>query len=161
MSERVEISLAVDTSNANAEIDAVAAKAETVVKDWHLQRRLIISELQQTVSTISRMIGMARQVLSIFGAAIPPFYSALISMVMSTVATLLSIAGALATTGVGIPASVAISVVAIGINAVLIAQLIKDQQETERYSQASLRRINQSARTYASYSSYSPFGVGF
>jgi len=153
VSNEVTIGINVDTTQANAQIMAVSGRVKEVVNEWFYARQTIIREIQTTVSQVSQAISLARQTISIVGETLDPFFSSLLTMVMSSVSTLLSIAAAMAATGVGIPASVAIGIIALGLNAVQTAKILKAQVEANRYTMASLRRIDRAVIQMSNYRS--------
>ena len=127
MSDRVEITVAVNTLEAENSIEATQTKADAAVKEWRIKRLEIIQGVREAMTLISTSYATFTQFMQVIGAQIDPFYSALISLALSTVSMMISISAALAATGVGIPASVVIGGIAIVLNAILIAKLLGEK----------------------------------
>jgi len=149
VSDNIVIDLTVDDSQVQFTIDQVAERSKEVVSQWAIARQDILHSMQGTMSVINRTIMYARQVLQIVGATIDPFFSALLSMVTSTISMMLSVATALAATGVGIPAAAYMAAIAIGLNIVTIAKLVRDEIETKRYMRENILRLANSQENLA------------
>lgn len=132
MSDRVTIFLDVNTQDANASIEEVEARADAVTKAWRLKRVEIIQSVRETISLISSMISTYQQFMSVIGAQVDPFFSALIGMTLSTISMMLSISASLALTGVGAYAAFIIGGIGIGLNLILMAKLIAEKEATDQ-----------------------------
>ena len=127
VSDRVDFIVAVDTSQAEASIEATKAKADAAVEEWRIRRLEIVQGVREAMTLISTSYATFVQFMQVIGAQIDPFYSALISLALSTVSMMLSISAAMAATVVGIPASVIIGGIAVTLNALLIAKLLYEK----------------------------------
>jgi len=125
----VTITVGVDATQAEAEMEAVKAKADAVVKDWAEKRRTILSQVREAFYSVQSLIGSFRQAMSLFGDQIHPFYDALFGIVASTVSLLLSVAAAFASSVVLSPYAVVIAGIAIGLNILTTAKLVIDKAE--------------------------------
>ena len=130
MSDRVDITVAVHTEEADASIEATKAKADATVEQWRLDRMEIIQGVRESITLISTMMSSYRQFMSIIGAQVDPFYSALIGMTLSTISMLLSLSAVLALTVVWAPVAVVIASIGIGLQIATLVKLIKDKADT-------------------------------
>ncbi len=134
----ITITLGVDmteVNNASVDVDAVKEKSDAVVKEWRLRRMEIIQGVREGITLVSSMMSSYRQFMGIVGAQIDPFFSALISMTLSTISMILSVAAGLAATGVYAWAAGILGSVAIAMNVTLIAKLlIEKEQQTQVFS---------------------------
>ena len=96
--------LILDMSDGYQKIAAFRAVLDEVTKAAAEARRKIMSEISQVTASISTMMTAYSQIMHLLGMQADAFYAALIGMTLSTVSMLISIASALATTVVGIPA---------------------------------------------------------
>jgi hypothetical protein len=126
----VTVSLHVDTAAANLSIDEVKTKADAAVQQWRIQRMEIIQGVRETITLISTTMSTYRQFMSVIGAQVDTFYSALIGMTLSTISMLLSLATAAAATGVFATAAVIMGSIAVGLNIILIGKLIAEKEAT-------------------------------
>jgi len=125
--DKVMIFLGVDTSEAEAKIDAVMKKADDATEKARIQRLEIIQGVRESLTLITTSYATFTQFMRVIGAQIDPFYSALISLALSTASMMLSISAGMAATVVGIPASIIIGSLAVIINTALIAKLLYEK----------------------------------
>lgn len=125
--DKVMIFLGMDTSEADAKTDASIAKSDAATERARIQRLEIIQGVRESLTLISTSYATFTQFMRVVGGSIDPFYSALIGMSLSMVSMMISMASALAATGVGIPAAVVIGGIAIVLQSMLIAKLIGDK----------------------------------
>jgi hypothetical protein len=127
VSDRVEIVIDVDDTEAQMTLDEIQARADEVTKEWKINRNTILRQVREGFTMISSLMSSFRQAMSLFGAQIDPFFSALISMVLSTASMLISAGTTLAMTGVGGIAGAVILGLAIGFQILTLAQLAADK----------------------------------
>ena len=127
MSDRVEITVAVNTVEADASIEAVKARSDAVVKEWRLRRVEIIQGVREAITLISTMMSSLRMAMNLFGEQLDPFYSTLISMVLSTASMILSAGTALAASGIGAGLALVPFSVGLSFNIVTMGKLIADK----------------------------------
>ena len=125
--DRVMIFLGINTDEVDASIEATQAKADATVAFWRRSRQEILSGIRNTMTMLSTMMSSFRVAMSIIGAQIDPFFSALIGMTLSTVSMMLSLSAALAVTGVGFSAAMLLASIAVGLNIALMGKLINDK----------------------------------
>ena len=131
MSDKVTIIVGVDTTQAEAGIDAVKARADAIVKQWKIDRAILVQQIREGFTLISQLWSTFRQAMSLFGQQIDPFYSALVGMVLSTTSMLISSATAISATILGAPVGAILFGVAISFNILTLAKLIADKQATD------------------------------
>jgi len=131
VSDRVTIYIGADTTEAEADIEAVKAKADAVTKQWKIDRAVLVQQVREGFTLISQMWGTFRQAMSLFGQQIDPFYSALVGMVMSTTSMLISSATTLSATILGAPVGAILFGLAVSFNILTLAKLVADKQATD------------------------------
>ena len=129
MSERVEIGITIDTSEAQMSIEEVQARADEVTKEWRINRNTILRQVREGFTMISSLMSSFRQAMSLMGQQIDPFFSALIGMVLSTASMLISSATTLAMTGIGGAAAAVILGIAISFQILTLGKLLADKLE--------------------------------
>ena len=127
----VTIEYVVDTAQARADIESLKAAANAAVKKSRLARQEIMKNVRAGLSAVSQMMTSFSMAAHLLGANIDSFYAALIGMTLSTISMMLSIAAGLASTVVGIPASVIVFGIAATIQMITIEKLIIDKMNTE------------------------------
>jgi len=130
MSDRVTIYLGMDTTEAEANIESVKAQADAVVKQWKIDRAILVQQVREGFTLISQMWSTFRQGMSLFGQTIDPFFSAMVGMVLSTTSMLISSATAISATVLGAPVGAILFGVAVSFNILTMAKLIGDKAET-------------------------------
>jgi len=130
-SDNVTLGIDIDTSAADASIDNLMTRCDEVTRKAIDAHKTVMQKVRQGMTMISSMMSSFHQAMSLFGLQVDSFYGALIGMTLSTISMILSIAAGLAVTGVGIPASVALMAVAVGLNILTIGKLISDKMHTE------------------------------
>ena len=125
----INVSLIMDTVQAQLAIQDIVAQGEAATKDWARKRQMIISGIRQTMTMVSSLMSSFRMAMSLIGQQIDPFFSTLIGMVISTVSMLLSVGAGLVGTGIGAAAGAVVIGIAVGINILTTAKLIADQLE--------------------------------
>ena len=123
----VTINVLVNSTQAEAEIKAIQAKADAVVKDWATKRSILMSQVRQAFTYVQSLMSSARMALSLFGDQLSPFYDALFGIVTSTVSMLLAIATAFASGVVTSPFAAVVAGIAIGLNILTTAKLVADK----------------------------------
>jgi len=127
VSNRVTIHIGVDKTEADADIEAVKARSDAVVKEWRIRRMEIIQGVREAVTLMSTMMSSFRQFMTLVGAQVDPFFSALIGMTLSTISMILSVSAGLAATGVFAAAALALGTIAISMNVLVMSKLINDR----------------------------------
>ena len=154
----VTIPITADTTGAFASITELQAAIDQQARDWKIQRNTLMRQLREGFALISSLMSSFRQAMSLIGAQIDPFYSALIGMVLSTASMLISAATTLALTGIGGVAAAVILAIAISFQILTTAQLVSDQFEIGEAFSAMKQELFARPRTATGRQ---PFGVGF
>lgn len=123
----VTITVGVDATQAQAELEQLEAQTDAVVRDWAEKRRTILSQVREAFYSVQSLISSFRMALSLFGDQIHPFYDALFSIVASTVSLLLSVAAAFTSSVILSPYAVVIAGIAIGLNILTWGKLVADK----------------------------------
>jgi hypothetical protein len=131
MSKDVTITINADLKRFNISADEAKAKADAIVKEWKIQRALIIQQVREAFHLIGSLISTIRQAMSLFGQQIDPFFSSLVSMVMALTSMLLSSATVLTATGIFAPVGAVLFGLAVSFNILTMAKLVSDKIHTE------------------------------
>ena len=131
MSERVSVDVVVDTTQATASIQETKAGADAVVRQWKIDRAIIIQQVREGLTLISQLWSSFRQAMTLFGRQIDPFFGALIGMVLATTSMLISAAATLSATILGAPVGAVIFGLAVSFNILSIGKLIADKEKTD------------------------------
>lgn len=120
-----------DTSDAFMKIKELQDAIDQQAREWAIQRNTLLRQIREGFTLISSLMSSFRQAMSLFGAQIDPYYSALIGMVLSTTSMLLSAATTLALTGIGGVAAAIILGLAISFNILTVAKLTADKRASD------------------------------
>ena len=131
MSERVGVFIDVDSAAATAEIAAIKAKTDEVVRQWKIDRTILIQQIREAFTLISQLMSSFRQAMSLFGQQIDPFFSALIGMVFALTSMLISSAAVLKATILGAPVGAIIFGLAVAFNILTIGKLLADKEASD------------------------------
>ncbi len=154
----VIIPVVAETSAAHASLTELQEAIDQQARDWKIQRNTLMRQIREGFTLISSLMISFRQVMSILGAQIDPFFSALSGMVLSTTSMLISSATALAGTGVGAVAAAIMLGIAISFNIITTAQLVSDKFNIAEAFSAMKQELYARPRTARGTQ---PFGVGF
>ena len=127
MSERMTIGVDVDTSAAHTNLAELQTAIDQQARDMRIHRNTLIRQIREGFTLISSLMSSFRQAMSLMGAQIDPFFSALIGMVLSTTSMLISAGTTLAATGIGGVAGAIILGLAISFNILTLGKLIDDK----------------------------------
>ena len=154
----VTIPITADSTAAFASITELQAAIDQQARDWKIQRNTLMRQIREGFTLISSLRSSFRQAMSLIGAQIDPFYSALIGLVLSTTSMLISSATVLAGTGIGVAAAAIILGLAISFNILTLAQLASDKFEIAEAFSAMKQELFARPRVATGRQ---PFGVGF
>ena len=118
-----------DTTQAESMIGRLMGMLDAVAKRAHTVRQETIRGVREGFRMINSLMSSYREVMSIMGQNIDPFFDALLSVVAATVSLLLSVATGLLATGVGGAAAAVVAGIAIGLNIITTANLIRSKLE--------------------------------
>ena len=128
----VTFAITADTTEAFASITELQAAIDQQARDMRIHRNTLIRQLREGFTLISSLMSSFRQAMSLIGAQMDPFFSALVGLVLSTTSMLLSASTTLAMTGIGGVAAAIILGLAISFNILTLAQLADDKFEISR-----------------------------
>ena len=154
----VTIPITADSTAAFASIAELQAAIDEQARDWKADRNTLLREIREGFALISSLMSSFRQAMSLIGAQIDPFYSALIGMVLSTASMLISAATTLALTGIGGVAAAIILGIAISFQILTTAKLVSDQFEIAEAFSAMRQELFARPRVATGRQA---FGVGF
>ena len=123
----VTFAITADSTAAFASIAVLQEAIDQQARDWKIQRNTLMRQIREGFTLISSLMSSFRQAMSLIGAQVDPFFSALIGLVLSTTSMLISSATVLAATGVGGVAAAILFGVAISFNILSLAKLADDK----------------------------------
>jgi len=154
----ITIPITADSTAAFASITELQGAIDQQARDWKVQRNTLMRQIREGFTLISSLMSSFRQAMSLMGAQIDPFYSALIGMVLSTASMLISSATTLALTGIGGAAAAVILGLAISFQILTLAKLVADKEKTDGILTALSQAIASGSRGTPTPQA---FGVGF
>ena len=128
----VTFAITADTTDAFASIAELQVAIDQQARDMRIHRNTLIRQLREGFTLISSLMSSFRQAMSLIGAQIDPFFSALVGLVLSTTSMLLSAGTTLALTGIGGVAGAIILGLAISFNILTLAKLADDKFDISR-----------------------------
>ena len=131
MSGHVEVKADLKTEGAEAKLLRLQGLATETVQKGKEARRKVMQEVSLAMTNISSMMSSFSMAMHLMGSQVDAFYGALIGMTLSTISMMISIAAGLASTGVGIPASVIIMGIAATLQIMTILKLVDDKLHSE------------------------------
>ena len=146
MSNRVDVTVAVSTVQAQLDINTVKAQADEVVRQWKIDRAIMIQQIREGLTLISQLWSTFRQAMSLFGQQIDPFFGALVGMVLATTSMLISASATLSATVLGIPLGAVIFGLAMSFNILTIAKLVADKEKTDGMMTSMIQAISRGAQ---------------
>ena len=123
----VTFAITADTTSAFASIAELQEAIDQQARDAKIHRNTLMRNIREGYTLISQMMSAFRQAMSLIGAQIDPFFSALIGLVLSTTSMLISAGTTLAATGIGGVAGAIILGLAVSFNIITLAKLIDDK----------------------------------
>ena len=141
----VTFAITADTTEAFASIAELQEAIDQQARDARIHRNTLMRQIREGFTLISSLMSSFRQAMSLIGAQIDPFFSALIGLVLSTTSMLISSATTLAGTGIGVAAAAIILGLAISFNILTLGKLASDKFGIEE----SLREIRQAVHAQA------------
>jgi hypothetical protein len=105
----------------------VDAQVDAVVNKWAMTRQEIINGIRISINAISSLMSSFREALGLIGLSIDPFFSAMFSMVMSTISMMLGVAAGYAATGIGAGIAVVVGSIALYMQGILLVKLVADK----------------------------------
>ena len=154
----ITIPITADTTGAFASIAELQEAIDQQARDAKIHRNTLLRNIREGYMLISQMMSSFRQAMSLIGAQIDPFYSALIGMVLSTTSMLISSASVLSATVLGAPVGAILFGLAIAFNILTTAQLVSDQLGIAEAFSAMRQELFARPRVATGRQ---PFGVGF
>lgn len=132
----VVIAIDIDPTSAEATLADLDAKVNVVAQKSVEVRNQVMNDVRQGLRSVSLLLSGMHIATRILRLNLQPWQQALLSLVGTTVATMSSVAAAMATTIVGIPAALIISSAAlglqVGVTIELLAQMAEARSQTEQ-----------------------------
>ncbi len=131
------------TFDSNAEEQAAKDKAilDEVGAKALKARQEVLRTVRQGIGMINTMMSALNITTRALRLTIDPFHQALLSLISTTVATISSVAAALATTGVGIAAAAIIGSAAVGLQFGILVEVSADMQAVRLRADALAGRV--------------------
>ena len=157
----VTFAITADTTAAFASIAELQAAIDEQAREARIHRNKLMREIREGFMLISQMMSSFRQAMSLIGAQVDPFFSALIGMVLSTTSMLISAATTLALTGIGGIAAAILFGIAVSFNILTTAKLISDQEFIQEGFRSMIWDLRGATARLAAQGPRTAFGVGF
>lgn len=154
MSDRLTGYIILDASESFSEIDKLMNMLDAAAKRAHTVRQEVIRGVREGFRMVNSLLSSYREAMSIMGQTIDPFFDALLSIVAATVSLLLSVATGLLATGVGGAAAAVVAGIAIGLNIITTANLIRSKIEI-------MARLAELGHKMSRLTPTTPMGVSF
>ena len=152
----VIIPVVADTSGAHASMTELQAAIDQQAREWQIQRNTMLRQIREGFTLISQMMSTFSQAMSLIGAQVDPFFSAMIGMVLSTTSMLISSASVLSATVLGAPVGAILLGLAIAFNILTMAKLVDDKFNITESFKKMTQELSWRPRTRPQ-----AFGVGF
>ena len=157
----VSFAITADVTDAFGSIAELQDKIDQQASDWQIARNKLLREVREGFMLISSLMSSFRQAMSLMGAQVDPFFSALVGMVLSTTSMLISAASVLTGTGIGAAVGAVLFGVAIAFNILTTAKLINDQEWIQEGFRSMIWELRADTARLAAQGPRTPFGVGF
>lgn len=141
--------LMLDMEQAWAELRAFKEAADKQTLQWKVDRNTLLRQIREGFTMISSLMASFRQMMSVFGQSVDPFFSALIGMVLAMASLLISSATTLAATVVGGPLAAIIFGLAVGFQIIAIGKLVADKQKTDDIIGSMMQAISKTGESRA------------
>jgi len=129
VSEGATISIDVDTTLALTRLDELDALINQVAQKSIETRNQVMQDVRYGLRVVQTMLAGMNIATRILRLNLTPWQRALLSLVATTVATMQSVAAAMATTIVGIPASLIIASAALGLQVGVTIEMFTEMAE--------------------------------
>jgi len=160
LSEEVLINIAIDSTEAEMDMSILQGKIDQQVREWRMQRQVIVSQLHDLSRGIGLLIRGIRLVAEATGQTLDPMQNALLGLVSSTTSLIISTAIALTVGSLGLLTGVALamSAFAYGMEIAHTIKLLADFAALRATIDGVKTRLTnlEIARTFTAQ-----FGVGF
>ena len=133
--------LVADSAEGFAEVKALQDAINEQARQWKIDRNTLLREVREGFMLISSLMSSFRQAMSLIGAQMDPFFSALVGMVLSTTSMLISAATVLTGTGIGAAVGAVLFGLAIAFNLLTLAKLVADKEEIQQGFKSMMRDL--------------------
>lgn len=130
MSENIVMSIELDTSSAQASMDSMSLIIDEVTRKAAEARRKVMHEVRMASGYIRGMIGLFKSVIHAFGVVLTPAQEAILNLIITAATSMVAIAAAFTSTGIGVMAGAIFAAAALGLSIGTTAAAIQGINES-------------------------------
>jgi hypothetical protein len=116
VSENVIISVELDASSAQASMDSMLILIDEVTRKAAQARQKVMQEVRMVSGYIRGIIGLFKSVIHAFGVVLTPAQEAILNLIVTAVSSMVMIAAAFTSTGIGVIAGAMFAAAALGLS---------------------------------------------